>query len=161
MVARGQTTPKRLAQLLDKCRRQRLAKKARQQAMVNVGVHAINGHKPLVTRKKRLVVGLPGLIDVDLLAELIGKDQFLGTMRTAIINKDVQSFNKLGAFLARMWPKAAVANNCILIDKKLAIPEPLRSANLAYLHRSHPGQAAMIGAMQKVALNETANSQCL
>ena len=105
-------------------------------------------HKPLVTRKKRQVAGLPGLFDVDLLAELIGEDQFLGPMRTAIINKDVQSFNKLGAYLAQLWPKAAVVNNCVLIDNKLAIPEPLRTAILACLYELYPGQAAMIGASE-------------
>ena len=62
-----------------------------------MGVNAINNHKPLVTPDKKKVVGLPGLFDVDLLGELTGEDPFLGPMRTAIINKDVQSFNKLGA----------------------------------------------------------------
>ena len=65
-----------------------------------MGVNAINNHKPLVTQDKKKVVGLPGLFDVDLLGELTGEYPFLGPMRTAIINKDVQSFNKLGAYLA-------------------------------------------------------------
>ena len=76
------------AQLLEKYRRQRLAKKAKQQAVVQMGIRAINGHKPLVTRHKLKVVGLPGLFKVDLLAKLAGEDQFLGPMRKAIINRD-------------------------------------------------------------------------
>ena len=38
-----------------------MAKKARQEAVVRMGVNAINNHKPMVTRDKRQVVGLPGL----------------------------------------------------------------------------------------------------
>ena len=53
VVARGQSARKCLAQFLDNCRRQRLAKKARQEAVVRMGVNIINNHKPLVTRDKR------------------------------------------------------------------------------------------------------------
>ena len=113
-----------------------------------MGVNAINNRKPLVTPDKKKVVGLPDLFDVDLLGELTGEDPFLGLMRTAIINKDVQSFNKLGAYMAQFWTKAAVVNNCVLIDNNLAIPEQLRSAILTRLHRSHPGQAAMMDASE-------------
>ena len=107
-------------------------------------VNAINSRKPLVTPDKKKVVGLQGLFDVDLLGELTGEDPFLGQMRTAIINKDVQSFNKLGAYMAQFWTKATVVNNCALIDNKLTIPEQLRSVILIRLHRSYPGQAAMM-----------------
>ena len=107
-------------------------------------VNAINNRKPLVTPDKKKVVGLSGLFDVDLLGELTGEDPLLRPMRTAIINKVVQSFNKLRAYMAQFLTKAAVVNNCVLIDNTLAIPEELRSAILIRLHRSHPGQAAMI-----------------
>ena len=40
--------------------------------------------------------------------------------------------------------------NCVLIDNKLAIPEQLRSAILTRLHRSHPGQAAMMDASEYI-----------
>ena len=50
--------------------------------------------------------------------------------------------------MAQLWPKAAVANNCVVIDNKLAIPEPLRQAVLTRLHRSHPGQEAMMAASE-------------
>ena len=150
VVARGQSTRKALAQFLDKCRRERLTKQARQKEVVRLGFHASNNHKSLVTSDKTKVVGLPGLFDVDLLRELTGEDRFLGPMPTAIINKDVQSFNKLGTYMAQFWTKAAVMNNCVLIDNKLAIPEQLRSAILTRFHRSHPGQAAMMNASEYI-----------
>ena len=96
-IARGQTTRDNQAQFLGKCRRQRLVKKCREHAVAQVRIHAINGQKPLVTREKRKVVGFPGLFDVDLLAELSEEDQFLGPMRTAIINRDVQSLTEDGS----------------------------------------------------------------
>ena len=126
VVARRQSARKGLAQFLNNCRRQRLAKEARQEAVVRMGVNAINNPKPMVTRNKWQVVGLPGLFDVDLLGKLTREDTFLRPMRTAIINKDVQSFNKLGAIKTQFWTKAAVVNNCVLIDNKLATPEQLR-----------------------------------
>ena len=48
--------------------------------------------------------------------------------------------------MAQFWPKAAVVNNCVIIDNKLAIPEALRQAVLARLHRSDPGQEALMSA---------------
>ena len=102
VVTRGQTTQKALTHFLDKCRRQRLTRQARRGEILRMGVNAINNHKPLVTQDKKKVVGLPGLFDVDLLGELTWEDPFLGPMRTAIINKAVQSFNKLG----RTWPNS-------------------------------------------------------
>ena len=52
--------------------------------------------------------------------------------------------------MAQFWPKAAVVNNCLVIDKKLAIPEPLRQAVLSRLHRSHPGEEATMAASEYV-----------
>ena len=50
--------------------------------------------------------------------------------------------------MAQFWPKAAVVNNCVIVDNRLAIPETLRQAVLARLHRSHPGQEAMMSASE-------------
>ena len=50
--------------------------------------------------------------------------------------------------MAQFWPKAAVVNNCVVIDNKLAIPDLLRQAVLTRLHRSHPGQEAMMAASE-------------
>ena len=41
-----------------------------------------------------------------------------------------------------------MVNNCVVIDNKLAIPEPLRQAVLTRLNRSHPGQEAMMTASE-------------
>ena len=109
-----------------------------------IGILAINGGKPFLSSSKKEIAGLPGLLDADLLAELSAEDRFLGPMKRAITNKDITSFNTLGAYMAQFWPKAAVVNDCVVIDNKLAIPEALRQAVLARLHRSHPGQEAMM-----------------
>ena len=87
-------------------------------------------------------MGLPGLFDADLLAELTEEDRFLGPTKRAIMNKDITSFNKLGSYMAQFWPNAAVINNCVVIENKLAIPEPLQKAVL------HPGQEAMMAASE-------------
>ena len=50
--------------------------------------------------------------------------------------------------MAQFWTEAALVNNCAVIDNKPAIPEPLRQANLTRLHRSHPGQEAMMAASE-------------
>ena len=137
-------------QLLEAMRRCRLSKPGKIHTAAKIGVFAVNGGKPILLKSKKDIVGLPGLFDADLLAELTEEDRFLGPMKRAIINKDVTSFNKLGAYMAQFWPKAAVINNCAILDNKLAIPEILRQAVLARLHRSHPGQEAMMSASEYI-----------
>ena len=129
-------------------RRYRLTKPGKVNTAAKIGVLAVNGGKPLLSSSKKEIVGLLGLFDADLLAELTEEDRFLGPMKRAIKNKDIISFNKLGSYMAQFWPKAAVVNNCVVIDNKLAIPEPLRQAVLTRLHRSHPGQEAMMAASE-------------
>ena len=85
-------------------------------------------------------MGLPGLLRADLLGELTEEDRFMGPMKRAIVNKGVTSFNKLRSFMAQLWTKAAVLNDLVIVDYKLAIPGALRKAVLARLSRSHPGQ---------------------
>ena len=41
-----------------------------------------------------------------------------------------------------------MVNNCVVIDNKLAIPEPVQQAVLTRLHLSPPGQEAMIAASE-------------
>ena len=135
-------------QLLEAMRRCRLSKPGNANTAARIGVLAVNGGKPLLSTSKKEIVGLPGLFDADLLAELTEEDSFLGPMKRAIINKDITSFNKLGSYMAQLWTKAAVVNNCVVIDNKLAIPEPLRQAVLTRLNRSHPGQEAMMTASE-------------
>ena len=135
-------------QLLEAMRRCRLSKPGKNKTAAKIGVLAVKGGKPLLSLLKKEIVGLPGLFDADFLAELTEEDRFLGPMKRAIINKDITSFNKFGSYMAQFWPKAAVVNNCVVIDNKLAIPEPLRQAVLSRLHRSHPGQEARMAASE-------------
>ena len=135
-----------LAYFLEQCRRRRLAIRAptaTSQQQRPLGVCAVKP-KPLVSLDKREIVGLPSLFEVGLLAELTDEDDFLGPMKRAILDNDVQSFSKQGVYISQFWPIGSVVDNCILIDNKLAIPFKLRSAILTRLHRSHPGQQAMI-----------------
>ena len=133
-------------QLLEAMRRCRLTRPGKANTAAKIGVFAVIGGKPILSKSKKGILGLPGLFDADLLAELTEEDHFLGPMKRAIVNKDVTTFNKLGANMAQFWPNAAVVNNCVIIDNKLAIPEPLRQAVLARPHRSHPGQETMMSA---------------
>ena len=121
-----------LADFLEKCRRRRLANRARQQQRP-LRICAVKP-KPFVSQDKREIVGLPSLFDVGLLAELTDEDEFFGPMKRAILDNDVQSFSKQGVYISQFWPIASVVDNCILIDNKLAIPFKLRSAILTRLH---------------------------
>ena len=72
--------------------------------------------------------------------------------------------------MAQFWPKAAVVNNCVIIDNKLAIPEALRQAVRARLYRSHPGQEALMSASEYIwwptdrllkLVRSAANARCM
>ena len=129
-------------------RRCRLIRPGKVNIAAKIGVFAVNGGKLILSKFKKDILGLPGLFDADLLAERTEEDRFLGPMKRAIVNKDVTTFNKLGAYMAQFLPKAAVVNNCVIINNKLTIPEPLRQAVLARLNRSHPGQEAKMSASE-------------
>ena len=105
------------SQLLEAMMRCRLSKSGKIHIAAKIGVFAVNGGKPILSKSMREIVGLSGLFDAVLLAELTEEDRFLGPMKRAIISKDVTSFNKLGAYMAQFWPKAAVFNNCVITDK--------------------------------------------
>ena len=144
VAARTNTRKAGHAQLLEALRIYRLSKPAEGQAIAKLGVLDINGGKPLLSKTRKDIVGFPGLFDADHQTELTEDDRFLGPMKRAIINRNVTSFNKLGSYMAQFWTKAAVVNNCVIIDNKLAIPKHLRKAILARLHRSHLGQEAIV-----------------
>ena len=137
-------------QLLEAIIRCCLSRLRKVHTAAKIGVFAVDGSKPILSKSKEDIVGLPGLFDADLLAELTEEDRFLGPMNRAIVNKDVTTINKLGAYMTQFWPKAAVVNNCVIIDNKLAIPEASRQAVLARLHRSHSGQEAMLSASEYI-----------
>ena len=144
VAARSTTRKDGHSQLLEAMRRCRLSKPGRNNMAAKIGVLAVNGGKPLLSSSKKEIVGLPGLFDADLLAEFTTEDRFLGPMTRAIITKHITSFNKLGAYMAQFWPTAAVVNNCVVIDNKLAIPKPLRQAVLSRLHRSQTVKMSLI-----------------
>ena len=50
--------------------------------------------------------------------------------------------------MANFWDDASVINDCINIDNRVAIPNYLMKAVMAPLHRTHPGQIAMVDATQ-------------
>ena len=137
-------------QLLEALRRCRLSKRGKIHTAAKVEVFAVNSGKPIISKSKKEIVGLPGLFDADLLSELTEEDRFLGPMERAITNKVITSFNKFGAYMAHFWHNAAVVSNCVIIDNKLAIPEALRQAVLARLHRSQPGQEALMSASEYI-----------
>ena len=84
----------------------------------------------------------------ELLAEFTDEDRFLGSLKPAIVKNNVNSLNKLGAYLALFWTKAAVVINCVILDNKMTIPEQLRTAVLARLQhaRIQTGQKDVISA---------------
>ena len=73
-----------------------MSKPAKAQATTKLGVLAVNGGKPILSKSKKDFLGLSGLFDADLHAELTEEDRFIGLMKCAIISKDVTSFNKIG-----------------------------------------------------------------
>ena len=105
VAARTISRKEGLGQLLEAMRRCRLSEPEKIHTATKIGVFAVNCGKPILSKSKKEIVGLSGLFDADLLAELTEEDRFLGSMKRAFINKDVTSFNKLGAFMAQFWPK--------------------------------------------------------
>ena len=104
-------------------------------------------------------MGLPGVFYADLLEELTEEDRFLGSMKRAIKNKEVTSVFKLRSYMAQFWTKAAVVNDCVIVDNKLATPEPLRKAVLARLLSlsSGPGGDDVGLRVHLVAMSKSAN----
>ena len=137
-----------IASFIEKCQRRRISNRACQLSDTE-GVCSIKT-KPFISQDKKGIVGLPSLFDVGLMAELTDEDEFLGPMKRAILDNDVQTFSKQGLYIAQFWPVASVVDSCILIDYKLAIPFKLRSAILTRLRQSHPGQQAMIEAAEYI-----------
>ena len=80
-----------------------------------------------------------GLLQHDLLPELIEKDQLLGLMKRILWTRTSLQSKEMAHF----WIKAAVVNECVNIENKLALLEQLRSVKLTRLNFSHPGQEVM------------------
>ena len=100
---------------------------------------------PVNTHKKSFTTSLHNILDADLLGELTIEDSQLSQH---ILAKDREGFSRLGSYMANFWDDASVINDCMIIDKRVAIPTCLRKAVMARLHRTHPGQEAMVDAAQ-------------
>ena len=113
-----------IAIFIKKCQQKQLSNRARQ-LRAKEGVCAIKA-RPFVSQDKKEIVGLPSHFDVGLMAELTDDDEFLGPMKQAIRDNDVQNFSKQGLYIAQFWTVSSAVDNCILIDNKLGIPFNLR-----------------------------------
>ena len=103
---------------------------------------------PVNTNKKSFTTGLHNILDAYLLGELTMEDSQLGQLRKHILAKDREGFLRLGSYMANFWDDASVINDCIILDNRVAIPTCLRKAVMSRLHRTHPGQEAMVDAAQ-------------
>ena len=101
---------------------------------------------PVTSDRKSFTTGLHNIHDVDLLGELTTEDSQLGQLRKHILAKDREGFLRLGSYMANFWDDASVINECIIIDNRAAIQKCPRKAVMARLHRTHPGQEAMVDA---------------
>ena len=83
------------------------------------------------------------LFDRNLLAELTTDDTWMDRLRRVIERKDRNSFEMMGPYTNSLWHQMAVVDDCIIVDRRLAVPGQLRPAVLQRIHRGHPGQEAM------------------
>ena len=65
-------------QPLESMRRCCLTRPGKVNTAAKIGVFAVNGGKPILSKSKKEIVGLPGIFDADLLAELNKEDCFFG-----------------------------------------------------------------------------------
>ena len=87
--------------------------------------------------------------------ELAWRDRFVAARS---VEPDEEGHHKQGYFFfqqiewlhAHFRSRAAVVNNCAIVDNKLANPKQLWSAILARLHQSHPEQEAMVSASEYI-----------
>ena len=135
------------ANMLPNFRLKRSTKAARVSIMANKVNSRATTSTPIVSEdKKSFSTGLSDLLDADLLTALTSEDSQLGPLRKCILAKDREGFIRLGNYIASFWEDAAVINDCVKIDNRVAIPLCLKKTVLNRLHRTHPKQEAMIGA---------------
>ena len=84
---------------------------------------------------------LTKLFDRSLLAELITEVPGIDRLRRVIERNNRYSFEP---YTNPLWHKLSVVDDCILVDNRLAVSGQLRQAVLKRIHRSHPGQEAML-----------------
>ena len=105
---------------------------------------------PVVAADQKLLTGLVGILDSDVLSELTDEDASLNLMKRAIINRDYEGFCRIDSYVKSFWHCAAVVDGCVVVDNRIAIPMCLRKSLLSRLHRSHAGQLAMVDAAQYI-----------
>ena len=105
---------------------------------------------PYIAPDRKLLSGLVGILDADVLSELKDEDSSLHLMKPALINKNYKTFCGIGAYLKSFWQCSAVVDGCVVMNNRIAIPNCLQKPVLARLHRSHAGQLAMLDAAQYI-----------
>ena len=99
---------------------------------------------------EKSLTGCVGILDSRVLSELTDEDSSLRLMKRALINRDYEGFCRIDSYLKSFWHCAAVVDGCVVVDKRIAIPNCLRKPLLARLHRSHASQLAMVDAVQNI-----------
>ena len=90
------------------------------------------------------LLNLSKLFDKNLLAELFTEDKWMDRLRRVKERKDRHSFELMGPYTNSLWHQMSVVDDCIVVDGRLAVPGQLRPAVLKRIHRSQPGQEAML-----------------
>ena len=78
VAARTNSRKEGHAQLLEAMRRCLLSKFWKLTTTTKIGIFAVNGGKPILSKSKKDIVGLPGLFDANLLAQLTEDERFTG-----------------------------------------------------------------------------------
>ena len=90
------------------------------------------------------IFSLPKLCDKNLLAELISEDVWMDRLRRVIERNDRAGFQRMGPCTNPLWNQLSVIDDCILVDKRLAVSVKLRTAVMKRIHRGRQGQEAML-----------------
>ena len=85
---------------------------------------------------------LSKFFDKYFVAELTTEDTWMDRLRRVIERKDRHSFELMG--VNSLWHQMSVVDDCIVVDRRLAVPGQLRPAVLKRIHCGHPGQEAML-----------------
>ena len=89
----------------------RLSKPGKLNTAAKIGVFAVNGGRPILSKSEKDIVGLPGLFDADLLAELTEEDRFLGPMKKLSSMKTLLTSTSSGL----IWPNSGPRQRWLMI----------------------------------------------
>ena len=101
-------------------------------------INRINAAQPtkFAADDRNSLPGLTGILDADILSELVDEDPTYRLMKQAILSKDYEGFSRIDPYINSFWNAAAIVNGYIIIDDRIAIPSCLQKAVLSRLHRS-------------------------